>query len=221
MKKLYFQFKLRYILTIVVLTFVCIFVSKIAYTYADTQQELDDISTQIQEQESKIQELKQQEDYYRDSIAIKRKEVISLQGQLSILEDSHKKILSSIGQTEAEVSKTELEIINTKLKIEEKEQEISSEKTKVGEILRMMYWSDQQSLLEIILTNDSLSDFFNHIKYSKDLQNGIHKSLDKLATTQQGLQVENEVLSEKKDNLKTLQTTLEEKELRMELNKKA
>jgi len=46
-------------------------------------------------------------------------------------------------------------------KIEEKRTEISEQKENVGAILKSLYWSDQKSLLEILLTNDSLSDFFN------------------------------------------------------------
>ncbi|MFA7662597.1 MAG: peptidoglycan DD-metalloendopeptidase family protein [Patescibacteria group bacterium] len=211
MKKFFGQ-KFYIILTGIILITSLFFVFKLVPAQASNQQELDEIQQQIKDQEAKIEELKQKETYYQETIATKRKEVISLQGQLSILEDSHQQILASIGQTEAEIKKTELEIVNTKLKIAEKEQEISADKDKIGEVLKTMYWADQQSLFEIILTNNSLSDFFNQIKFSEDLQSSIQNSLDKLTTAKQGLQIENDALNTKKEDLTSLQTALEDKE---------
>lgn len=198
-------------LTLILVSGFCVF-KFVQPAEADVQSELDKIQQQIDAKSQKLQELQQQEEYYRQNIATKRKEIISLQGELSILEENRQRLLNNISQTETEIEKTELEIVNIELKIQQKKDEISTEKEKIAEMLKTMYWSDQKSLLEIVLTNNSLSDFFNDIKYSEDLQNSLHKSIDKLASTQQGLEVENENLGKKKNNLEELKAALEAEE---------
>ena len=183
------------------------------------QNEIEELDQQIKLKQRKVEEIKRKTEYYQKIIETKRKEVLNLKNQISILDDRLEKANLAIQSTETKIDQVKLEIKRINLQIKDKTEKIKENKERVGETLRLIYLSDQQSLLEILLSNNSLADFFNQIKYSEDLQSDLQEKLNKLITIKQGLVVQKNDLERKKKELENLKDDLIVKKERLNAEK--
>ncbi|MDP2830609.1 MAG: M23 family metallopeptidase, partial [bacterium] len=85
------------------------------------------------------------------------------------------------------------------------------EKENIEAILRLMHKEDGKTALEIILLNDSLTDFINQVKYLEDINKEIGDSVNKLKQYKEELEQEEAVLAGKKQDLEKLKKDLDDK----------
>jgi len=110
------------------------------------------------------------EKYYQEEIeklgaaAIQKKqEKKTLQNQIYILRSKIEKLDLQIYQSNLIIKDLGMQIKDTKSSIEKTALEIENSKHKIAEILRAIYKEDQKSLVEVLLLEDRLSDFFSHL----------------------------------------------------------
>lgn len=126
-------------------------------------QSVDELNAKIKDQQSKILELDKQIEEQRQKVMQAGAEKSGVQSVINQLEASRKKIQSSISQTQAEIKESELTIQKLGLEINKKEENIDENQSIIGKSLRRINQLQSTSLLEILLTTDSTSDFWDHV----------------------------------------------------------
>lgn len=124
----------------------------------------------------------------------------SLQSTIYYLENKIKKLRNEIYQNNLMIRDLGYQINDTEDSIKQNEAKIEETKEKMAEILRLLYEYDQKSVVEILLEEDNLSDFF-----------------DELAALE-ALNYQNQKLLE---NIKNLKTTLEDQKQKLESEKES
>lgn len=162
---------------------------------SDTEREL----------EKKLGELEGQIDQYDQTIQQTGKEKASLQRDVSLLESEVKKLNLQIQATDLQIKRLTSRIGNTKSAIAESQIKISNQKEALAESLQQIYESDRVSLLEILLAENSITDFFANVNAVYALQLRAQTELDQVYTLRQVLQDQETTLTDaKEDQVATL-----------------
>lgn len=176
----------------------------------DENEEIKELNKEIQTKKDQTKKIQSKQEYYTKAIRQKQEEKISLNNQLSILENRLAKFELDIESTETEIDRANLEIRKNDIEINEKNKEIEKEKEQIAAALKLINKQDMASTLEIILLNSSFSEFLNQVKYLEDLNKEIGLSLDSLKTHREELEKNKASLAEKQKELAQLKEKLEE-----------
>ncbi|MBU1870974.1 peptidoglycan DD-metalloendopeptidase family protein [Patescibacteria group bacterium] len=112
-----------------------------------------------------------------------------------------------------EVERTNLEIKKTKLEIVDKNQQINKQKDHLITILQLIQKSDKNSTLEILLLNNSFTEFMGQIKYLENINSEISKNLETLKEYLQELNNQQLLLVDKNKELIKLRAQVEDKKI--------
>ena len=159
-------------------------------------EDIGKLNEEITQKKSKIDELTKDIEVYKQAIAAKRTEALTLKNHIAILDDEIHAVELEIEKLQQEIDATTLEIENLKLDIRAQEEKIAEHKDTLEELLRILYRNDQKSVLDIILQNNSFSEYYNY-SHSLISLNG--------------------ELSDTVQQVKDLKTTLEEKKSELEV----
>lgn len=193
------------------------------YTIDDyTNQEIWEINQDINERRAEIQELKRQIDVYKKNISAKQRELYNLSNQISTLNESIAKINLEIQATELEVETLELRIENTELKIQAKEREIGDQKDILARNIRQLHKEQQNnSVLEILLLNESFSDFVAELDRLESMQDSLVDGVEELNEFKIALEQDQGSLENEKTEIDTLKGILENKKASLDGQKVA
>jgi len=162
---------------------------------------IDDNNTQIAAIQKEIEELQKQ----LDKTGQDKK---SLNNQIAQLGTTVKKLQTDIKLTEKKISQANLVIEELNLGIKSKEEEITDSKRVLAELFRSMNEAESESLVEVLLANNSLSDFFGDIERTKNLQNSINVNLGQLKELKDDLQTQEAEKEQEKTKLQNLHSSL-------------
>jgi len=184
--------------------------------------EIQELNAQIQAQKKQIDGLADKQKAYTAAIAAKQAEKNNLNSQLSILENRAGKTQLELESADLEISKTDLEARKINLDIIDINSQVSEQKDHIAKLLRLVYKQDQISTLEVLLLNDSISEFLNQSKYLQNANTEIKNSLAKLQIDKERLDQAQLDIKEKSTKLAKLKKDLEEKheQLQYEQNEK-
>ncbi|MEX0917561.1 MAG: peptidoglycan DD-metalloendopeptidase family protein [Candidatus Paceibacterota bacterium] len=105
----------------------------------------------------------------------------TLQKAINQLELERKKVLTDISYTESKIDSTDLEIDKLTNEIGSTEGDISTSESAIGEIIRNLHSIDDDSLIEILLRHDNLSEFWNEIEELETVRTAMQKQVQQLA----------------------------------------
>ncbi|MEK7516225.1 MAG: peptidoglycan DD-metalloendopeptidase family protein [Patescibacteria group bacterium] len=199
-----------------------VLIAGIRFSIAENQSEpairteVFNLSDQVSEKKKRLEELQQKASEYQRAIDKKRKETATLETQLGILENRIAKTELDIEATKVEIEKTELEIQGIEAQIKEKEQEIARRKDQLAEFIRLIDRADRRSYLEVLLLNDSFSEFFQELKYLEDVEGGTADALRGVEEIHDALGRKKEEADAKRRSLASLNARLEEEKERIE-----
>jgi peptidoglycan hydrolase CwlO-like protein len=127
-------------------------------------QEVRELNLKIKENRDRIESIQKKQEEYNRAIKAKQTQKADLSNQLAILDNRIAKAQLDIESVSTDIDRTGLEIEKTNLEIKDKEMEILKEKEHISAVLRLLYKQDQATVLEVLLLNNSLTDFLNQIK---------------------------------------------------------
>lgn len=134
----------------------------------------------IEQKQQELESIQEKVDSYRAQIREGRQEVRSLQREIDLLD-------SQISQVELQIRETDLAIEEIDLAIRAKEEgigiieeRIEHEKVFLAEYLRVIYQYDQESILEILLKKEKLSDFFDEVNALETVREEIQETLGRI-----------------------------------------
>ena len=174
-------------------------------------EDVQNLNQKIDQRKKEISDLQKQIDAYSQKIKDKQSEAKTMKNQIAILDNQIAKINLDIEATQARIDQTNLEIQAINLQIQNLEKDIAGHKEKIAEYIRLIYEKNQKSYLEIMLTNDNFSDFFDQLKYTQQINNNLKSSLDKVKNDKQNLQVQKTTWEEKADLEEKLKNDLQQK----------
>ena len=166
---------------------------------AAVQDEIADRNQQIEELQRQIEEYQNQVDSARTKSSTLESEIARLNAEINQVQLEIRALNLSINKTTAEVRETEGQISDT-------EQQMAKHRNALAQYIKLAYENDQRSLTEILLNNESISDFFNE--------------LNNISATQDNLQLTIKDMKELKSQLETRQNQLEEQQTELERAKR-
>jgi murein DD-endopeptidase MepM/ murein hydrolase activator NlpD len=178
--------------------------------------EIKDLNDQIKGNKDKMAEIEAKKKEYAQNIAQKQAEADSLKGEMAILDNQIAIAEIDIENLKNQINQAGLEMKKLGIEITAKQDEIEKEKKNIATTLKLIYQEDDASMLEVLLLNNSLSEFLNRVKYLEDVNQGMGESLDNLKKFQAELEGEQADLAQKSDDFKKLKGELERSKLALE-----
>jgi len=178
--------------------------------------EINLLNQQIQSQKQQLESLTKKQKEYAQSIAAKQAEKNTLSSQLSLLSQKVKQTELEIEKNNLSITKTNLEMQKINLDILYINGDIEAQKNKIAKLLRMVYKQDQVSSLEVLLLNESISEFLKHSKYLENANAELRQNLSKLQYNKEKLDEAKITINEKSEELKDLKLSLETKKAKLE-----
>ena len=144
----------------------------------DLKRVIDLLNDQIVKKKTSVDQLKAQMQAYQRAIEEKRREAATVQSELAIVENKIAKAELDIAANGLEIEATELEISEIGAQIQEKSLKIMRQRQMISQFIRALHKTDQESAIDLFLTQKTLSDFFNDVQFLEDSQRELKKSLD-------------------------------------------
>lgn len=138
---------------------------------------VDELKKRIEDRASQIKILEAEIARYQAALENQQGVSKTLKGETQRLETQIKKLAADIRLTEYHIQKTELVIEELANEIHTKENSIHENSSALGELLRSMNESDENSLIEIMLTRGSVSNFFDNVDVVETVSNDIKGKL--------------------------------------------
>jgi murein DD-endopeptidase MepM/ murein hydrolase activator NlpD len=173
-----------------------------SYTHkALAQSEIAELRNQIEDRSGRLLDIEAEIAKFEAELQTVGAEKQTLQSAINRLETERKKVNAEISKTESLISSTDLEINKLILEITRTEDNIDTTQAAIADIIRSQYQAGEQSLVEMLLRNERLSEFWNEIDTFDSIKN---EMADKVATLDQ-LQL---VLNDRRDTNESKRTEL-------------
>ena len=154
--------------------------------------------------EEELRKLEEQIAQYEADVTKTQEEKKTLQNQIYLLKQKIKKLDLQIYQSNVMIEDLGLQIIDTEASITKTAAKIEDSKGKLANILRLIYEEDQKSLLEILLSEDTLSDFFDNLVRLEALNLKNQELLTNIKNLKSYLEKEKQSLDEEKQDLERI-----------------
>lgn len=184
---------------------VCVMSGFLLVPNAQGNDTIEDLRSQIQERGTRLQEIEKEIANYQIELKKVGGEKNSLQKAINQLELERKKVQADIAYTEQKIKSTDLELDKLNIEIDDTKTDIEVRRAALSETLGMLAQADDESLIEILLIYDSVSDFWRHVDTINQLQMAMKNNIDTLALQKQLLDGKYEVNTEMRSDLISLQ----------------
>lgn len=153
------------------------------------ESEIDRLKNEINSRSNRLTEIEAEIAQYEQQLKQVGSEKKTLQSAINQLELERKKVTTEITRTENLISSTDLEINKLILEISRTQNDITETEAAIGSIIRTEYKASDDSLIELLLQHNKLSDFWSSYEAHDNIR---------------------EVMAEKVTQLNSFQTLLEE-----------
>jgi murein DD-endopeptidase MepM/ murein hydrolase activator NlpD len=177
-------------------------------TDEQTTTEISQLNQQIKDNQNKMQDIESQKAQYTANIAAAQAQAQTLQGQMAILDNRIAAAELDASSTQNQIDQISIQMKQINIDISNKEESIAKEKNSISNTLKLLYKESDVSTLEILLSNDSLTDFLDRLKNLQDVSKGMNDSLTALKNDQTDLQKSKTSLIKKNTELQTLAVSL-------------
>ncbi|MCF7815690.1 MAG: peptidoglycan DD-metalloendopeptidase family protein [Candidatus Pacebacteria bacterium] len=129
----------------------------------NAQSEINTLKNEIGERNNRLKEIEAEIASYQIELKKVGGQKSSLQKAVTQLELERKKVEADISYTQNKIGMTDLEIEKLALEISETEKSITLNKEAISETIQSLSEIDNNSLVEVLLQYDNLSEFWNKI----------------------------------------------------------
>jgi len=171
-------------------------------TQATTQDDIASKNLQIQELERQIAE-------YQTQIDQRQGAAKSLSNEIGILNARINSVQLEIRSLALSIGKTNDEIFTTQQSIAIAEEKILMRKGALANALRLLNHLEQDNLVEVVLKNNSLSDFFNQVNDLTSTQDNLRINIDEIKSLKTDLETEQDKLEDQRSELENLKSIQE------------
>lgn len=178
--------------------------------------EINELEEQIDDKEDELGALNKKIETYKGTIREKQLEALSLESQISLLETDINAVLAEVELLYAEIEVIKLEIEKFELRIQKVEEDVQVKKDQLKYYLITTYKNDRTTPLEVVLTQDTFSDFFRQVEYVSNLQGQFQATLDEVQALKKIMERQQSALEGKAAELETQQEELSYKNSQLE-----
>lgn len=162
------------------------------------------IQDEISERQKQIEELQRQITEYQKEIDSNRAQARTLETEIAGLNAQIRQIELTIQSLELSINQTSNQIVETEDQITEAETKISTHKDAIAQFLKLTYENDQKTLTEILLSNETLSDFFTAINNVRSNQEKLQLTINDMKELKADLENHQEALEEQRSEFERL-----------------
>lgn len=188
--------------------------------YAQSTKTVDELRASISETQNKRADLEKEIAKFQEQIDTLAKSANTLANTIKSLDLSRKKIEASVSLTENKIKSTNLDIQRLGIQIGLKGDAIAEDKEIIAKTFRDVYKKDSESLVETLLSRESVSDVSDEVYSLLKIQEGIAEVVDNLEKAKQGLETNKKETEEKKKQLVALRAELRDQVRVLEESKK-
>ncbi len=157
---------------------------------ASTNQELTDLNKKIEDKRLEVKKIEQSINEYQKRINGTKIEAISLSNQISLLDNHVAQVGLDVELVQQKKEELKLEIESLDISIKEKEALIAKQRDILSKLLRMLFIQEQKSYLEVALTHNNLSEFYDNVQYLKTIDRSLGGSIASMKKNQAQLESE-------------------------------
>lgn len=147
----------------------------------------EEINDSMEKVREEIKQVQEKIDNYAAEVKAQQKKAKTLNTELSIYKNNISKNELEIEQTKLKIKETELEAEDTQKKIEEGEKKIGKNREILKNSIKLLYIYEQDSMFEVLITKDNISDFFNEIDAMGYVKDEIYETIVSLKEEKDGL----------------------------------
>lgn len=173
--------------------------------------EIKVLNEEIAARKDKIKQLEETIGKYKKAIAEKETQAVSLKNQLSIISNRKSQIETDIELTKEKIAQVQLEIDALNISIQDKQKVIAKQKKIISKLIQSINAGDQKNYLEILLTYEDFSDFYNGIREIENVYVDLGKSVKTLRLASEDLTAKRSQVESKRKVYKGLELQLEGK----------
>ncbi len=162
--------------------FFCAF-SFVLPAFAQTDKQIE-LKTQILTKQQEIQQLEEEVKQHQRDIEVVGDEKKTLQSAVKVIDVTRKKLATDITLTQRKIDTASLSIEELGIEIKDKEIRISRSKDAVGKIIRLLHEFSQETLIELMLANQSLSEVFTDADHLSRLEEEMAEQIVSLKALQ-------------------------------------
>jgi len=151
--------------------------------------------------EKELKELEAKIAQYESDVTKTQQEKKTLQNQIYILKKKIETLDLQIHQSNLMIKDLGFQVKDTEGSIEKTSLKIEDSKEKLSNILRTLYEEDQKSLLEILLSEPKLSNFFDNLMALEALNQKNQELLKNITELKSNLESQKQTLEEEKEDL--------------------
>lgn len=187
---------------------------------AMAQTEAERLQREIDERNERLASIEKEIAAYEAELQKVGAEKSTLQSAINQLELERKKIQADIRLTEGKIKSTDVEINKLSLEIDDAEKSIRSNQAAIGENLRLLSQSENDSLIEVFLRHDNLSEFWGEVEELETVRQSMRDRVVDLSRLKELLGGKVEEESDKRSELVSLREQFAGQHSILEGNKK-
>ena len=184
------------------------------------QTEAERLQEQIKERNARLSEIEKEIAAFEVELKKVGAEKGTLQAAINVLELERGKIQADIRLTEGKISTTDVEISKLSIEITDASTDIEKNQAAISEILRILSQYDNDSLIELFLRHDNLSDFWSEVEELDTVKQGMRERVLILSDLKEQLGGKVEEESDKRTELVSLRNQFAGQKSILDSNKK-
>lgn len=168
--------------------------------------EVDRLKNEINNRSQRLSEIEAEIERYETELKVVGAEKKTLQSAINQLELERKKVNAEITKTENLIVATDLEINKLILEISRTERDVSETSDAIASVIRSEYMSSNETLLELLLRHQKLSDFWSSLEAHRNVREILAVKVSELNNFKLVLEDQREVRESKRGELSSLKT---------------
>ncbi|KKW34751.1 MAG: Peptidase M23 [Candidatus Giovannonibacteria bacterium GW2011_GWA2_53_7] len=168
----------------------------------------DELESQINTRNQEISNLEAEISRLNDSLTNTSKQATTLKGEVARLDTTNKKLLADIKLTESRMRQKALVIERLELDLTRQQGDISDLQDGLAEAMRALREASDHSLVEMILAQRNLSDFWVDREHLVRVEAKVYQTIGALRQVHQELKVDKNVAENERHNLLALKAKL-------------
>ncbi len=181
---------------------------------------IDELRNKIEDRNTNITELEKEIEEYQEELEKVGDEKKSLNNEIYRLNLDRKKLSTDLNLTDNKIQSTSLSIEKLAMDVIDKENRISNNMIALSESIRMINEYDTNSLVEILLASNDISEFWQDIDNIERFQVGVREKTSELLGLKISLESDKSDQEEKKRDLNNYRSDVADQKQVVDYNKR-
>ncbi len=165
------------------------------------QSEIEKLQAEIKTRSGRLGEIEKEIAKFEASLKVVGTEKKTLQNAITRLELERSKVQADIKYTEQKINTTDLELNKLILEINNTEDDIDSNKAAIAQIIRRSYMINNESMIEILLSYDQLSEFWSALENLDTIRDKMNDRVKNLKALEETLNEKRGVTTKRRSDL--------------------